>query len=960
MLDKHASLKSRLENFLPRERIIDDPLRTLAYATDASFYRLIPKIVVKLVDENEVSRLLYYASQLNVAVTFRAAGTSLSGQAISDSVLAMLEGNAWRDYEITPDGKFIRLQPGIIGAQANAYLAPIQRKIGPDPASIATAKIGGIAANNASGMCCGVAQNSYQTLQNMRIIFADGTVLDTADEASRNAFESSHGKLLTKLNQLAKDTRENQPLTDRIRHKYQIKNTTGYSLNALIDFANPYEILQHLMIGSEGTLGFIAEITYKTVPDYPDKASALILFEDIYTACQAVKSLKSSPVDAVELMDRASLRAVEDKNEVLKSLPDTAAALLVETRASSQEILNHQIEQILAILKPTKTIGEPEFTTIASEYGKLWNIRKGMFPSVGKIRTVGTTVIIEDIAFPLDKLADATVDLQHLFTKHGYHEAIIFGHALEGNLHFVITQNFSTPAEIVRYHDFTQEVCELVVEKYDGSLKAEHSTGRNMAPFVELEWGKEAYAMMEQIKDIFDPHHILNPGVILNNDPNIHIKNLKPMPIANDLIDRCIECGFCEPICPSRNLSLTPRQRIVILREMARLEKIPQAAQQLNRLQEDFEWYGNSTCAVDGLCATKCPVGIDTGQMIKLIRGKQNSQGSIKVANWIDNHMDSVTSITRTGLKSAHLLSKLTGPTVLEKTTQGINKLSGGRIPAWHRYIPRAAKAINPIKPAKQQLPKKVIYFPSCASRSMGPASCDSENRNLNEVMQSLFDKAGYGVIVPSQVNDLCCGLPFASKGLQESAQHSLAQLEESLWDLSQHGEIAIVCDTSPCTARMKEHFSHPLETYEPVEFILKHLLPNLALNKQVNKIALHITCSARKMELDDDFINLAKRCAKEVFMPEEQGCCGFAGDKGFVVPELNHSALSRLKQQIPSDCYEGYSNSRSCEIGLSKHSGIHYRSIAYLVDKCFSSQTGSSQTGSSQTSSSPADSPPR
>lgn len=952
MIDKHASLKNRLLKFIPCERLIDDPLRTLAYATDASFYRLVPKLVVKLVDENEVSRLLYYANQLNVAVTFRAAGTSLSGQAISDSVLAMLEGNAWRDYKITPNGKFISLQPGIIGAQANAYLAPIQRKIGPDPASINAAKIGGIAANNASGMCCGVAQNSYQTLQSMRIVFSDGSVLDTASEESREAFGLSHGRLLEQLEKLATKTRSNHQLAERIRQKYKIKNTTGYSLNALVDYSNPFEILQHLLIGSEGTLGFISEITYKTVPDYPDKASALIFFQDIYTACQAVTRLKSAPVDAVELMDRASLRAVADKNPTLSTLPDTAAALLVETRADSRENLDQQISQILATLAKIETIGQPEFTAIAAEYSKFWEIRKGMFPSVGKIRTIGTTVIIEDIAFPIENLADATIDLQQLFEKHGYDEAIIFGHALEGNLHFVITQDFSTAAEIVRYHDFTQDVCELVVDKYDGSLKAEHSTGRNMAPFVEMEWGKEAYELMESIKDIFDPHHILNPGVILNNDPNIHIKNLKPMPVANDLIDRCIECGFCEPICPSRNLSLTPRQRIVILREMARLSALPKAQEQLQQMQQEFEWYGNATCAADGLCATKCPVGIDTGQMIKSLRSQQNSERSIKVANWVHQHMDSMTSATRMGLGSAHLVSKITGPGLIEKTTQGINKLTGGKVPVWHRHIPRAAKALKATQfsehnqsssfaaPGSSQSPsnsdKYVVYFPSCVSRSMGTASNDKESRDLTEVMLSLFEKAGFKVMIPQNVNQLCCGLPFSSKGLNDSADKSLSELESELWKLTQQGKLEVVCDTSPCTERMKKNFQHSITAYEPVEFIFKHLLPELELQHRVEKIALHITCSARKMALDKDFIALANQCAKQVIMPEEQGCCGFAGDKGFVIPELNHSALSRLKQQIPADCLEGYSNSRSCEIGLSKHSGIQYRSIAYLVDKCF------------------------
>ena len=179
-----------------------------------------------------------------------------------------------------------------------------------------------------------------------------------------------------------------------------------------------------------------------------------------------------------------------------------------------------------------------------------WKVRKGAFPSVGAMRRAGTTVIIEDVAFPIESLAAATLDLQALMRQHGYSEGIIFGHALEGNLHFVFTQDFSDPAEVDRYARFTEDICRLVVDKYDGSLKAEHGTGRNMAPFVEMEWGRQATDLMRRIKMLFDPENLLNPGVILNDDPQAHLKNFKPMPAAEEIVDRCIECGFCESHVP--------------------------------------------------------------------------------------------------------------------------------------------------------------------------------------------------------------------------------------------------------------------------------------------------------------------------------------------------------------------------------------------------------------------------
>ncbi|HYQ39360.1 MAG TPA: FAD-binding oxidoreductase, partial [Pseudomonas sp.] len=508
-----ASFISAVERLIPRERRFDDPLSTLAFGTDASFYRLIPQLVLRVESEAEVVELLKLADAQRVAVTFRAAGTSLSGQAISDSVLIVL-GDQWNGREIRDNGAQIRLQPGVIGANANAVLAPLQRKIGPDPASINAAKIGGIVANNSSGMCCGTAQNTYQTLAGLRLVLADGTVVDSEDPVSVAAFRASHAALLDQLAELGRETRANAALADKIRHKYRLKNTTGFSLNALVDFDEPLDILNHLMVGSEGTLGFISAVTYHTVPDYPHKASALIVFPDVETCCRAVPVLKQQAVSAVELLDRRSLRSVENMQgmpEWVKGLSATACALLIESRAATQSLLHEQLAQIMAAIADFPVEKQVDFSEDPAVYNQLWKIRKDTFPAVGAVRQTGTTVIIEDVTFPVERLADGVNRLLELLDKHRYDEAILFGHALEGNLHFVFTQGFEDPAQVARYEAFMGEVAQLVAVEFGGALKAEHGTGRNMAPFVELEWGSEAYQLMWRIKRLLDPKGILNP-----------------------------------------------------------------------------------------------------------------------------------------------------------------------------------------------------------------------------------------------------------------------------------------------------------------------------------------------------------------------------------------------------------------------------------------------------------------
>ena len=941
MLSEHYQFfAEQVAEFLPEKCVITDYARRLAYGVDASFYRLIPQLVLILDNESEVVRVIKAAAQAKLPVTFRAAGTSLSGQAQSDSILIMLTNN-WRDHEILDLGLKIKLGPGVIGADANQYLLPYGRKIGPDPASINTCKVAGIAANNASGMCCGVAQNSYHTLDNIRLVLHDGSVLDTADEASISAFKKSHVPLLDRLNTLAVQTRCNEKLSKLIKHKYRLKNTTGYAINALVDFEDPIDILAHLMIGSEGTLGFISSITYNTVIEHKYRASSIVFFPDMQTTCSAVSALADANVSAVELMDRRSLASVSEMKglpEFIKTLDKDVGALLIETRAANQQLLTEQITDLESLLSDFEQTNVIKFTDVASEYSQLWAIRKGTFPAVGAVRETGTTVIIEDVAFPVEQLADAVAKLQGLFEKYHYDEAIIFGHALDGNLHFVFTQDFSTQAEVDRYQSFMDDVCQLVAVDYQGSLKAEHGTGRNMAPFIELEWGEQGFALMQKIKTLFDPSHLLNPGVIINDDPLAHIKNLKNLPAANDIVDKCIECGFCEPVCPSKGLSLTPRQRITTYREISRLTASGDNPGLLSELEKDFNYLGIDTCAATGLCADRCPVGINTGDLIRELRHVNNTkyQGLSKK---LANNFVSIEKITRVSLAIAGFSQRLIGNKAMGGITGTVRHLSGkvsaNKIPLWTKYLPNKARYQPKAILSNESTKPKVVYIPSCASRSMGQAVDASEQRSLTEVTYAVLAKAGFDIISPDFTGE-CCGMPFNSKGMFDEAEQKRSSLLTKLTELSENGRYPILIDTSPCKSMLLENTAATanLSIYEPVGFVADVLAEHLAFKPLNDTIMLHVTCSSRRMGLTDKMEQLAKLCSNNVVIPEHIQCCGFAGDKGFTTPELNENALATLKEQVPSDCSVGYSNSRTCEIGLSHHAGIDYQSILYLVDK--------------------------
>lgn len=939
-----SEFESGVSSILPDDRIVSDALRRVALGADASFYRLTPQLVLLVESEDEVRSIIELAAELAVPLTFRAAGTSLSGQAVTDSVLVKLGHNGWRDWSLAEDASTVCCGPALTGAQINRRLARHGRKIGPDPASINTAMIGGIAANNASGMCCGIDQNSYRTLHAIRVVLADGSTLDTGDATSRNVFRQSHAEFLDALETFGRETRADAALSERIARKYSIKNTMGYSLNALIDYEDPFDILAHLMIGSEGTLGFISEVTYRTVPDPRHKASALVFFADIRAACDAVARLKSAPVSAVELMDYRSLCSVRGKPgmpALLEVMPEGAGALLIEVQGETAEEAGRNAASARDSFAAIATLEPFEFSADPAVCAAYWKIRKGLFPAVGAVRETGTTVIIEDVAVTTDKLADAVIDLVGLFEKHGYDEAIIFGHALEGNVHFVFTQGFEAAADITRYGSFMDDVADLIVGRYDGSLKAEHSTGRNMAPFVEMEWGADAYRLMQKIKALFDPRGILNPGVILNADPKVHLADLKPMPAAHEIVDKCIECGFCETTCPSRALTLTPRQRIVGLREVARLRRGGGEATGIAKsLSAAFAYQGVDSCAGDGLCSIECPVGIDTGQAMRTMRQKRHGALAKFLARHIAKRFGVVAAGLRVGLLGAGVLRKIVGERMLSTAFSTLHRVSRGLVPVWPTSMPAAAPPPTPRQPRGGE---RIVYFPSCATRVFAPAPGDPEQANLPETVQNLLVKAGYDVDLPASLENLCCGMPFNSKGFLDLAQEKLDELARALKDASRDGADPIVFDTSPCAMRARQvAIGAGLKVYDMLEALDGLVLDRVDVTPSNETIAVHTTCSARRMGLDPMMQRVASRLASDVVVPPDIQCCGFAGDKGFNVPELNASALRHLRRSLSPECARGYSTNRTCEIGLSEHSGRSYQSIAYLADNCSRAKSAS------------------
>jgi D-lactate dehydrogenase len=939
------ALVEGLSRILDPDRVLSRPLDRLGRSADASIYRLIPDVVVRPRDLGEVRELLAYCRRNGRHLTFRAAGTSLSGQAVGDGILVEL-GPFWKGVRVLGGGRLVAAQPGVVGGQLNRILAPLGARIGPDPASIDAAMLGGIVSNNSSGMCCGVAQNSYHTLASLAFLLADGTFVDTARPDADARLAQERPDLHAGVRALRDEVRGSGALSERIRRKFARKNTTGYSLNAFLDFDTPADILAHLMVGAQGTLGFLSEIVLRTVPEPPARATALVYFADIRDAGAAVFPLAEAGAAALEILDSACLRSLAGEQAYAFPVTRESAAILAEFRTGDADALAGAVDAGASVLRRFRLLEPARFTSDPAERAHLWHLRKGLAATTGALRPSGTAFLTEDVAVPVERLAEAIADFQDLFARYDVPDTIQFGHAKDGNLHFVMAEDLRSEPAVERYGRFLQGMVDLVVGKYDGAIKAEHGSGRNMAPFVRTEWGDEAYDVMRRVKRLLDPDGILNPGVLLNDDPRVHLKDLKPMPAISLLADRCIECGLCEPRCPSRGLTLTPRQRIVVARELARLESRPgsEAGELRAALRADYEYDGVLTCAGDSMCQTSCPVKIDTGALVKELKAAAHPAWSRGLATLAAVNFGATASFARTGLRAASLLRQLPfGDRVLDVVSGALHEAAPGVVPRLRPEIalPAAAPPL-PANGGAVATPRDVVYFPSCLTRILGPLPGE-EGPPLGSAAHDVFRWAGYGVTVPEDVGSLCCGMPFASKGYPEAARRASARTAEALWKAAGRGRLPVVTDASPCAGTLNDlalaslaERGRSLRILDFASFWARDVLPGRAsLPRRRGTAVLHPTCTLVKTGGLPDLLAVARAHAETVVVPGSAECCGFAGDRGFLVPELTASATAAEAEEvrrIAPDASGFYSTCRTCEIGMSRAVGRPYRSLVHLV----------------------------
>ncbi|GAA4562928.1 FAD-binding and (Fe-S)-binding domain-containing protein [Micromonospora coerulea] len=901
----------------------------LRLAHDASHYLLHPRAVVTPGDAEQVAALLRHSRRTGTPLTFRSGGTSLSGQAVTDQLLVDTRRN-FRELAVLDDGRRVRVQPGVVLRQVNNRLAPYGRKLGPDPASESACTIGGVVANNSSGMTCGTEFNTYRTLESLLLVLPSGTMVDTgapdADERLRATEPELHAGLL----RLRDRVRGNPDSVRRVRAQYAMKNTMGYGVNAFLDHDSPSELLTRLVVGSEGTLAFVAAATFRTVPVHRHAATGLLVFDTLAAAMAAMPAVVAAGPAAVELLDAAALRVAQLDPQADAALRGLAvrehAALLVEWQEADPDALAERVAAARPVLAGLPLAAPVRLSGEAAARAALWHIRKGLYAAVAGARPSGTTALLEDIAVPVDALADTCAELADLFAGHGYEESVIFGHAKDGNLHFMLNERFSGGEPPRRYADFTDEMVDAVLAR-GGTLKAEHGTGRVMAPYVRRQFGDELYEVMRELKTLCDPDGVLNPGVLLSDDPDIHLRHLKTVPTVEPEVDRCVECGYCEPVCPSRDLTTTPRQRIVLRREIAAARAAGDEGL-ARELADDYAYDAVDTCAVDGMCATACPVLINTGDLVKRLRADRN--GGLAQAGW--RGAAARWGATTRGMARGLDLAGTLPPALPETATRAARAVLGAeRVPQWRRDLPRGGEVRRPHPVGDPD----AVFVPSCLGTLFAPAE---GGPGVAAALLTLAERAGVRLLVPDGIAGVCCGTPWSSKGLTAGYQAVRDRVPPALREASRGGTLPVVSDAASCTegfAKLVADGGDAVGVVDAVAYAATELLPRLTVRRRLGSLALHPTCSSTRLGLDAALLTVARAVAEEVVVPDGWQCCGFAGDRGLLHPELTAAATRAEARAVSERAFDGYASvNRTCEIGMARATGQPYRHLLELLEE--------------------------
>lgn len=879
-----------------------DPVYREAFASAACLYRILPQAVAIPQDCEDLASILEFAAQEKIPVTARGAGSSVAGQALGSGIVISLSKYLNRILEIRPEEKKALVEPGVISADLNAALKPYGLFFPPDPSSGNYCTIGGMIANNSSGahsLFYGATQNY---LEEMEVILADGS----AALVGKNKFELTEEKsywarqIPRKLNRLFQ---EHKAAIEKDRPA--VKNASGYLLWGALE---PEGInYARLLAGSEGTLAVILKAWLKLENLPGAKSAGLIYFKDLSLAANAVLKLRRLNPQAVEIMDRNFINIVQDHYPELKPLLDDQAEymLLLEFDGKSPEEAQEKIRAANDLILEKERLGYK--STIAEnerEKDLLWQVRQAASPI---LYTMGSGLVrfIEDIVIPPEKLGSGLQRIRALFSEFKTF-APVMGHAGEGNLHLNPSFNPANKDDRRGMQIFADQVYKMVIE-LGGSISGEHGDGILRAPYVQAQF-PNAYLAFKDLKKIFDPQNILNPGKILAEPGLIPVENIKywtPETAAGrvqaelqkekalDLIFRCHGCGLCRSYCPAiagfeTELAL-PRSKMSFARALSQ------------GLLEDsalLSWEAQvllDSCFSCQRCLNLCPTGVQVARVLEQLKNFQRQTRTFSPRQEIlDRSGEMINRLARMPEPGIRLASSPLPRLALRSL--GINPDASSFIKP--EDVQKILQARNsPVKSdERKDAALKIIYFPGCLERWTEPQRFERTTKLLDEI------HAEYTIL-----SGLCCGLP-SSQCNRELFLKSAQKFAAAVLPLIEKGYL-LVSNCPGCISAFRRNY--PLLLGEDGEKIDKAALSIFDLKEKVfgplkekpggKNYVYHRACHIIGLGEPDPILEFIKASAGPKPAAVIEQCCGSAGTFELKMEnvEASKKISSRLKKEL-------------------------------------------------------------
>jgi FAD/FMN-containing dehydrogenase/Fe-S oxidoreductase len=911
MDEQRSRIQEDLRGLVTGEVRCDDVFLQL-YASDASLYQIKPLGVIRPRSMADVAAALRYARERSIPIHARGAGTGLAGESLGPGLVLDFSKNFRRVLAMGSD--WVRVQPGVVLERLNEELSLSGRHFGPDPAMSHVTTMGSVVAIDASGAHWLRYGSARDNIEQLRIMLADGTEMNVGREPLVGGVSEDPDPTKRELvNQLAALLAQNAALI-KAHQPRSLVNRCGYELAGVL--TDDYLDLPRLLAGSEGTLALFSEITVRTHPLPKHVGTVLFFFDLMEKAARAVDEIMTARPSACDVMDRRHLSLARETDPRYAALiPAEAEALLsVELDGPDAQELRERMRQLVDRVRKRKRLAfDSRTATGRGDMELSWRLAQKVVPTLYRLKgSTQALPFIEDIAIPPAALAPFLVEMQNVLKRHQV-TASLFGHAGHGQLHIRPFLDPNDPEHIKTMAALANDLYEAVFQ-VGGTISGEHGDGLSRTQFVQRQYG-ELYPVLREVKRIFDPQNVLNPGKVIGDDPDLMTRNLRPAVVASpppapeelppeaaptqlvelelnwtraeltEVAASCNGCGACRAqdstvrMCPifrfAPSEEASPRAKANLMRAVLSGQMSPQS------LASDAFKTVADLCVNCQMCRLECPAGVDIPKLMIEAKANYVATNGLRIDDWIMTRLETVGAI-------GGLLSPVTNWIIRNRQARWLVEKTFGI--AQRRKLPRFTSRSFLRRAARRRLTlptrrsgRKVLYFVDVYANYHDP--------QLAEALVAVMEHNGVPVF--AHPDQRASGMALVSRGAIDAARTVAAANVRILAEAIRQGYTIVTAEPSAALCLTREY---PLllddeetrlvaaNTFEACHYLWQmHQTGHLQLDfRPVNAtVGYHQPCHLKALQIGSPGESLLRLIPGLSVERNERGCSGMAGTYG-------------------------------------------------------------------------------